>query len=131
MGDLASKYANEPLWAVVGASNERYKFGNRIYRTLKSAGYRVYPVNNTQSTVEGDPAYASLSELPEVPAVVDMVVPPEQAPAIVEEAQRLGVRCVWFQPGSENQQAIRWARQNGLDVVLDCILVQHVQHPAG
>src|SRR5687768_6306645 len=115
MDDLARKYAEEPLWAVVGASNERYKYGNRIYRTLRGAGYKVYAVNNRESQVEGDPAYARISDLPQVPTVVDMVVPPENAPGIVEEAKRAGVKAVWFQPGSENQQAIRWARQNGLD----------------
>jgi hypothetical protein len=129
MSDKITQYANEPLWAVVGASNERYKYGNRIYRTLREAGYRVYPVNDHQSTIEGDRAYRTLSELPEVPTVVDMVVPPEKAPAVVEEAKRLGVRAVWFQPGSENLKAMRWARDNGLDVIQDCILVRHVKNP--
>jgi predicted CoA-binding protein len=128
-GNLIARYANEPLWAVVGASNERYKYGNRIYRTLRGAGYKVYAVNNREAQVEGDAAYKTLSDLPEVPTVVDMVVPPENAMGIVQEAQRLGVKAVWFQPGSEDHQAILWAKQNGLDVVQDCILVQHVQNP--
>jgi uncharacterized protein len=129
MSDKITQYANEPVWAVVGASNERYKYGNRIYRTLRGAGYKVYAVNHRENTIEGDRAYPTLSDLPEVPAVVDMVVPPENAPQVVEEAKRLGVRAVWFQPGSENHKAIRWAKEQGLDVIQDCILVHHVQNP--
>jgi hypothetical protein len=131
MSDIASKYANEPVWAVVGASNERYKYGNRIYRTLRGAGYTVYAVNNREKQVEGDPAYARISDLPQVPTVVDMVVPPDQAQGIVEAAKRAGVKAVWFQPGSEDYRAIRWAKDNGLDVIQDCILVRHVRNPGG
>ena len=131
MPDNAMKYANEPVWAVVGASNERYKYGNRIYRTLRGAGYTVYAVNNREKEVEGDTAYARLSDLPQVPTVVDMVVPPAQAQGIVEEAKRVGATAIWFQPGSEDHRAIRWAKENGLDVIQDCILVRHVQNPGG
>ena len=131
MTNLAEKYANEPVWAVVGASNERYKYGNRIYRTIRGAGYKAYAVNNREAKVEGDPAYAKLSDLPEVPTVVDMVVPPDQAQSVVEEAKRVGAKAIWFQPGSEDQKAIRWAKENGLDVIQDCILVKHVQNPSG
>ena len=69
---LIEKYVNEPVWAVVGASNNPAKYGNRIYLKLKESGYRVYPVNNRERLIEGDTAYSSLLELPETPAVVNM-----------------------------------------------------------
>lgn len=66
---------SERSWAVVGASNDTSKYGNRIYRDLRAAGYKVFAVNPNESTVEGDPAYPSVLDLPEPVAVVDVVVP--------------------------------------------------------
>ncbi|MBP7962258.1 MAG: CoA-binding protein [Caldilineaceae bacterium] len=130
MADLIQFYAQEPVWAVVGASNDRRKYGNRIYRTLRSAGYTVYAINDHESQVEGDTAYARLADLPQIPTVVDMVIPPWNAQSVVEEAVTLGVKALWFQPGAENPAAIRWAKEQGLDVIEDCILVHHVQQSA-
>ena len=131
MPNLIQKYANEPVWAVVGASNNPRKFGNRIYRTLRTAGYTVYAVNSRENEVEGDMAYASLLDLPQPPTVVDMVVPPYLALEVVQQAKEAGAKAIWFQPGAEDAEAIRWAKANGLDVVEDCILVQVVQNPKG
>ncbi len=126
---LTDKYVNEPVWAVVGASNNRAKYGNRIYLKLKESGYRVYPVNRRERTIEGDTAYKSLLALPEPPAVVNMVVPPSEAPAVVEQAAAAGAQAVWFQPGAENASASRWAKEHGLDVIEACILVQLALKP--
>ncbi len=126
---LTDKYVNEPVWAVVGASNNRAKYGNRIYLKLKESGYRVYPVNRRERTIEGDTAYKSLLALPEPPAVVNMVVPPMEAPAVVEQAAAAGAQAVWFQPGAENASASRWAKEHGLDVIEACILVQLALKP--
>ncbi len=126
---LVQKYVEEPAWAVVGASNDRAKYGNRIYLKLKHAGYRVYPVNRREHLIEGDAAYASLLDLPEPPAVVNMVVPPHEAPSVVQQASEAGAQAIWFQPGAESARAIHWAREHGLDVVESCILVQLALRP--
>ncbi len=121
----AESYALEPSWAVVGASNDASKFGNRIYRTLRSAGYRVRAVNLREREVEGDPAFPNLVALPEVPTVINLVIPPPATLEVVEQAIEVGVSAVWFQPGSENPQAAQLALEHGLDVIEDCILVRH------
>jgi predicted CoA-binding protein len=126
---LAERYAREPVWAVVGASNHRRKFGNRIYRALRDAGYTVYAVNDHEREVEGDPAYARLGDLPRAPTVVDFVIPPEKALRVAEDAVAAGARCLWFQPGAESATAADLARHHGLAVVHDCILVRLVQMP--
>lgn len=120
------RWARERVWAVVGASNRRHKYGNRIYRTLREAGYRVYPVNRREPTIEGDPAYPRLTALPEPPTVVDVVVPPQEAMQVVQDALAAGAKAVWFQPGSEDPQAMRWAADHGLAVIQDCILRHYV-----
>jgi predicted CoA-binding protein len=131
MRELVEKYANEPVWAVVGASNDPRKFGNRIYRTLRDAGYTVYPINPREAQVEGDPAYAWLTDLPEPPTVVDMVISPRFALSTVQQAKQAGAKAIWFQPGAEDAEAIAWAKENGLDVIEDCILIHHIKNPAG
>lgn len=121
---LIDNYVREPVWAVVGASNSRAKYGNRIYLKLREAGFRVYPINKREQLIEGDTAYSSLLDLPEPPTVVNMVVPPKEAPDVVEQAKAAGAQAIWFQPGAESVVAGRWAQENGLDVIEACILVQ-------
>ena len=121
----AERYATEPSWAVVGASNDARKFGNRIYKTLRSAGYRVRAIHLREREVEGDKAFANLAALPEVPTVVNLVIPPPATVEVVEQAIEIGVSAIWFQPGSENRQAAQLALEHGLDVIEDCILVHH------
>ena len=126
---LIGKYVDEPVWAVVGASNDKAKYGNRIYLKLREAGYTVYPVNRREQLIEGDKAYSSLTDLPEPPAVVNMVVPPLEAPLVVENAIAAGAQAIWFQPGAECTSAAQWALDHGLDVVEACILVQLALRP--
>ena len=129
LNSLIAKYVNEPVWAVVGASNNKAKYGNRIYLKLKEAGYKVYPVNRREQLIEGDTAYSNLTDLPEPPTVINMVVPPREAPAVVEQAQAAGAQAIWFQPGAESQTAARWAQDHGMDVIEACILVQLALKP--
>lgn len=129
LNSLIEKYVDEPIWAVVGASNDKAKYGNRIYLKLREAGYTVYPVNRREQLIEGDTAYSSLTDLPEPPAVVNMVVPPPEAPLVVENAKAAGAQAIWFQPGAESTSAAKWAHDHGLDVIEACILVQLALRP--
>lgn len=108
---------NQRVWAIVGASNDRAKFGNRIYRDLRSAGYRVYPVNPNIEQVEGDRAYPSLQALPVKPEVADIVVPADVGVRIADDAREAGIRYFWLQPGAETDELIEYARSLGLQVI--------------
>lgn len=88
--------------AVVGASRNKDKFGNMIYRDLKAAGYTVMAVNPNADMVEGDRCYAGLGALPEKPDGVLIVIPSAQAIEIIDEAARMGVRHVWVQQGANS-----------------------------
>jgi uncharacterized protein len=112
-------------WVVVGVSQDREKYGNIIYRDLRNAGYKVYGVNPKLDVIEGDPCFHSLRELPEKPAVVDLVVPPQASLSVIEECKELGIERVWFQPGSESDEAIERAESYGIQVVANaCIMLQ-------
>jgi predicted CoA-binding protein len=121
---LISDFINRRVWAVVGASQDPAKFGNRIFRSLRGAGYVVYPVNPKGGELEGETVYPSLADLPESPEVIDLVVPPSITEQVVKEAHALGLVRVWMQPGAESEAAIAYCHQHGIQVVHDaCAMV--------
>lgn len=111
------------VWAVVGANQNPEKYGNMIYKKLKAKGYEVYAVNPLYDEIEGDQCYKDLSSLPKKPDVVNMVVSPKRAKPVIEEAAKLGVKYVWFQPGTHDDDVIELARRLGLEAVQACVLV--------
>lgn len=122
---LISDFVNRRVWAVVGASQDRSKFGNRIYRNLRSAGYVVYPVNPRGGELEGAQVYPTLADLPESPEVIDLVVPPAATEQVVKEAHQLGLSRVWMQPGAESEAAIAYCHDHGLQVVHHACAMVH------
>ena len=110
--------------AVIGVSHDRRKFGNIVYRNLRDKGYRVLAVHPHHETVEGDPCYPDLAALPERVAGIVMVVPPSVTEQIVREADAVGIKRVWMQPGAESAAAIRYCEEHGLAVIHDeCVMV--------
>jgi len=113
------------VFAVVGVSRNSAKYGHQVYKDLKEGGYVVYAVNPNIDEVLGDRCYHSLSELPEKPDVVDIVVPPGVTEKVVEECRELGIERVWLQPGSESEHAINFCEENSIKVVHDvCVMVK-------
>jgi len=117
-------FVNRRVWAVVGVSQARNKFGNRIYRSLRDSGYVVYPVNPKGGELEGAKVYPTLADLPQTPDVVDLVVPPAVSEQVVKEAYKLGLSRIWMQPGAESPAAIDYCHAHGIQVVHDaCAMV--------
>ncbi len=113
--------------AVVGFSSKAHRAGHYVPAYLKSQGYHIYAVNPFASSgLDGDPAYATLADLP---APVDLVLifqRSENVPPFVDEAIAAGAKSVWMQLGIANEEAAEKARAAGLDVVQDaCMLVEH------
>lgn len=122
---LIDEFVNLRTWAVVGVSNNPAKFGHKVYRDLRRAGYRVYAVNPHLDTVLGDPVYPNLAALPEQPDVVNLVVPPDVTEQIVREAQQAGIQRVWMQPGAASPAAIAYCHTHGLAVIDDaCAMIE-------
>ncbi len=111
------------VWAVVGANEDPEKYGNKIYKKLKTSGYQVFPVNPNYETIEGDRCYKDLSSLPQLPEVIDMVVSPKRGKAVIEEAARLGIRDIWLQPGTYDDELMQLIAKNGQNAVQSCVLV--------
>lgn len=123
--NLAEELINLPTWAVVGASEDPDKYGNIITLRLMGAGKEVFPVNPKPGQIDGKNFYPDLSSLPKLPDIVDVVVPPAIALNVVEECGRLGIKRIWFQPGTRSQEASARCRELGIQVVDDsCVLVE-------
>ncbi len=122
--DIISKMLELKTWAVVGATDNQNKFGFKIFKTLLEAGYEVYPVNPGVKEVLGIQCYSSLSELPVVPQVVDMVVSPAIGEKVIKECGELGIQNIWFQPGASSQNLISLCEQFNLNVVKACVMVE-------
>jgi len=113
-------------WAVVGASTDRSKYGNKVLRCYQQAGKSpVYPVHPKEREIEGLAAYPSLTALPERPRAVSIITPPKITEAVVEECATLGIRHLWMQPGAESPRAIERCRELGLALLAGgpCLLV--------
>jgi len=124
--EIIADFLAEGPYAVVGASNDRTKYGNRVLRAYQRKGWKVYPVNPREPEIEGLTAYPDLESLPEKPRGVSIITPPAVTERIVQEAANAGARFVWMQPGAESPEAIRIARERGLEVIADgsCFLVE-------
>jgi uncharacterized protein len=111
------------VWAVVGANDKPKKFGNMIYRRLKERGYKVYPISPNYEIIEGDKCYKNLSSLPEKPDVIDMVISPKRGKSVIEEAAQLGIKNIWLQPGTYDDELLDIIEQRGLESVKACVMV--------
>ena len=115
--NLISDFVNRRVWAVVGASHDPRKFGYQVFRSLRDAGYTVYPVNPKGGELEGAEVYRTLADLPQPPEVIDMVVPPAVTEQVVREAHELGLTRVWMQPGAESEASVLYCHEHGMQVV--------------
>ena len=79
--------------AIVGATDNPAKYGYVIYRDLKRKGFSIFPVNHNRETVDGDPAFKTLADIPEAPTVVNIVVPPEKTLQVLQQCVELGLMC--------------------------------------
>jgi predicted CoA-binding protein len=112
--------------AVVGLSSNRARPSHGVAQYLKSAGYRIIPVNPNEKEVLGEKSYARLEDVPEKIEIVDIFRRAEEVPAVVESAIRVGAKVLWMQLGIENAGAAEKARAAGLIVVEDaCMYVEH------
>lgn len=115
----------ENVFAVVGVSRDPKKYGHRVYKDLKKAGYTVYPINPNADEILGDKCYHFLKDLPEKPDVVDIVVPPKITKKIVKQCKELGIKKVWMQPGSESEKAIIFCKENNIKTMHGvCVMVE-------
>ncbi|MCH2124534.1 MAG: CoA-binding protein [Pirellulaceae bacterium] len=110
--------------AILGASSDRSKFGNKSVRAHQQQGYKVFPVNPKGGEIEGLPAYQSLSQVPcESLDRVSVYLPPHICISVLDAVAEKGCRELWLNPGSESPEIIQRARDLQLNVVVGCSIV--------
>ena len=112
--------------AVIGLSEDPSKPSHYVSAYMQQHGYKIYPVNPSITEVLGEKSYASLSDLPTKPDIVNVFRLPKFIPAIVDEMIGLGLTNIWIQQGIINLEAATRAEAAGIHVVMDrCIMVEH------
>ena len=115
--------------AVIGASSDRKKYGNKAVRAFHDGGWTVYPVNAKADTIEGLKAYASISDVPEPIERVSMYVPPSIGKTMLSDIAAKHPGEVFFNPGSEDDALIAEAKSLGLNVINACSIVNIGRRP--
>ena len=113
------------IYAVVGATTNRDKYGYRVLKDLHGAGYKVFGVNPKYKKIDDIVCYSSLKEVLPKPEVAVFVVPPETGLRLLAEVAELGIKKVWFQPGAESPEIRAKIKGLGLKAMADgsCIMV--------
>lgn len=119
------EFLQAKAFGVVGASADRFKYGNRVLRCYLQNGKRVIPVNPRVEEIEGVKCVASVADLPDDVTSISVITPPAVTEQVVEQAARKGIKNVWMQPGTESPKAVAFCRERGINVIADgsCILV--------
>ena len=125
IGEKIKSFLSSGPYAVVGASTNREKYGNKVFRCYLQHGLEVYPVNPKATEVEGQACFASLSELPKPVRAISVITPPPVTERVVEDAHAAAVGFVWMQPGAESPAAVTRGEELGMTVIGDgsCLLV--------
>jgi uncharacterized protein len=117
--------------AILGASADRSKFGNKSVRAHLQAGYEVFPVNPKGGSIEGLPVFATLADLPDGHLDrISVYLPPAVGLAMLEEIAAKDCDEVWFNPGSESPPIMSKARELSLNAIADCSIVDLGLSPA-
>lgn len=112
-----------PVVAVIGASTDRRKFGNKAVRAYQAAGYTVVPVTVRHAEVEGLPAYPAITDVPDAIDIASVYVPAEVGETLLEGIAAKGVGELWINPGAESDALIARARALGLAPIQACSIV--------
>lgn len=124
MIDQLRSFFSSTAYAVVGASEDRGKYGNIAYRVLRNKKFSVYPVNPNRASIEGDRCFPNVSALPDEVKSLVLVVQPHITEQVLTKCKVKGISSVWMQPGAESMEAIAFATANNIAVIHDaCIMV--------
>ncbi len=115
--------------AVIGASSNRSKFGNRAVRAFRLQGYTVVPINPHEAEVEGLKTYASVLDVPGPVDMASLYVPPEIGERLIGEIARKGIAEVWLNPGAESDELIARARALKIQPIVACSIVAVGENP--
>ena len=119
-----------PTVAVIGASSDRSKWGNKSVRAFQKQGYAVYPVNPTETVIEGLPVFKSISDVPARPDKITDYVRPQILVKLLPEIAAKGCDELWLNPGTESDAVLAEAERLNLNVIQACSIIAAGVSPA-
>jgi predicted CoA-binding protein len=115
--------------AVIGASSNRRKFGNRALRAYRDRGDIAIPINPHESEIEGLKTYASVLDVPGPIDMATFYVPPDIGERVIEEVAKKQIQEVWLNPGAESDELIERARTLSIEPIVACSIVAIGKNP--
>jgi len=109
--------------AVVGASSDRNKFGNKALRAFKAEGYTVVPVNPNEQEVEGMKTYPSVVDVPQAIDMATVYVPPEIGITLLPGFETKKIPEIWINPGAESDELLAEGRRRKLNIIAACSII--------
>jgi predicted CoA-binding protein len=109
--------------AIIGASKDPSKYGNKAVRAFLQQGYKVYPVNLTEKQIEGLAVFTSIGDVPERPEMVSVYVRAEVLLGLLPQIAAKGCDELWINPGAESDEVLAEAQRLGLNVIQACSIV--------
>lgn len=115
--------------AVIGASSNRQKFGNKAVRAFVRQGYAVVPIHPTETEIEGLRVYRSVLEVPGTIDMASFYVPPDIGLRVIEEVASKQIPEVWLNPGADSDELVARARSLSITPIVACSIVAVGQNP--
>ena len=112
-----------PTVAVIGASADRRKFGNKALRAFRHRGYTVVAINPNADVVEGERAYATVLDYPDPIDEATVYVPPDIGRQVIDQVATKGIKKVWLNPGADARPVVERARSLGLNAIVACSIL--------
>ena len=109
--------------AVIGASSNRSKFGNKALRAFERQGYRVLAINPNETEVEGHRTFASVLDVPDAIDMATVYVHADAGVRVMEDLAKKKVGEVWLNPGADDPAVVTRARELGLNVIQACSII--------
>lgn len=114
---------SEKTIAIIGASTDRAKFGNKAVRAFVQQGYEVFPVNPKEESIEGLPAFKSIRDVPVRPQMISVYLPSPVLLKVLPDIAARGCDELWLNPGTESNEVIAEAERLGLNAIQACSIV--------
>ena len=115
----------ETSLAIIGATDHPTKYGGIIYRDMKSKGFEIFGVNPYRDTVDGDPCWHSVLDLPETPTIAVFVVPAKRGLDVLAQCKQAGIDNIWLQPGASSPDLQAELDSGGFNWLAEaCVMVR-------
>ncbi len=113
------KFLNLKNWAVAGVTEDKNKYGYKIFRILLDHDYNVFGINPKYDEIDGEKLYPNLKEIDEKIDVLNLIVSPKISNIYLKSAKELGIENIWFQPGSFDDETLELTKELGFEFIDD------------